>query len=499
MRKAWQWKGWPVVLGLLLAAATGYGQVIQHTIDPNGDDSPSAVKDLELSFRLNTVDILAPSVLITGDGQLGFTNYIKSGTQEDQGYVLVFRPEAENAADRIVTAIPVGNRPGLMFFNPTQTKIWVINLGNFGIINNTTASISIIDVNTLAVANTIQTPEYQFGFGSNVVFSADGATAFLSSTYTDQILKIDTASYQIMQTLLLTSQNPYYYTSVGPAWLTLSHDETFLCATNTFNDTVSIVDAANLTERHQVLFREAGQSIHTPNFTFRNNVLLNEADNLGFIASVGTQMLFGVVDRVYEFNPVTGLKIKDEDDKDVYLATADDPSQIMLDPSGEFLVIQVTSYDQVDTTDVALTGFPEIRLLQMADAGALQGPAVQEPQIQHGPDQPVRLRAQRGRNVRRSVPVLQHLPGDLHHGFREPDRPRADRTAQEYVLPRIPQRRRCARNAGGGQGGAGHQPLRGRQFPDRNAARLQTSRLFRNSPASSACSSRRTTSPPWRC
>jgi DNA-binding beta-propeller fold protein YncE len=121
-------------------------------------------------------------------------------------------------------------------------------------------------------------------------------------------LKIDTASYQVTQTLKLTSQNPYYYTSVGPAWLTLSHDGTFLCATNTFNDTVSIVDTAALTERHQVVFREVAQAVHTPNFTFRNNVLLNETDSLGFIPSVGTQMLFGVVDRVYEFDPVTGLR-----------------------------------------------------------------------------------------------------------------------------------------------------------------------------------------------
>ncbi len=360
MRKAWHMRSGLVLLGLLLAAAAGYGQVILHTIDPNGDDSPSAVKDLELSFRLNTVDILAPFVLMTADGQLGFTNYIKSGTQANQGYVLVFRPEAEDAADRIVTAIPVGEKPALMFFNPDQTRIWVVNLGNFGIINNTTASISVIDVGTLTVATTIPMTQYQFGFGSNIIFTADGSTAFISSTYTDQVLKIDTATGQVTQTLLLISQNPYYYTSVGPAWLTLSHDETFLCSTNTFNDTVSIIDAANLTERHQVVFRESGQGVHNPNFTFRNNVLLNEEGTLGFIASIGTQMLFGVVDRVYEFDPVTGLKIKDEDGKDVYLATADDPSQIMLDPSGEFLIVQVTSYDQVDTTDTALYGFPEI-------------------------------------------------------------------------------------------------------------------------------------------
>lgn len=360
MRKAWQWRGWLVVLGLLLAATAGYGQVIQYTIDPNGDDSPSTVKDLELSFRLNTVDILAPSVLITADGQLGFTNYIKSGTQDHQGYVLVFRPEAADAADRIVTAIPVGDKPALLFFDPSQTKIWVVNLGNFGVIDNTTASISIIDVGTLTVTNTIQTPEYQFGFGSNIVFTADGETAFVSSTYTDQILKIDATTYQVTQALLLTSQNPYYYTSVGPAWLTLSHDGSYLCSTNTFNDTVSIVDTANLTERHQVIFRESGQGAHTPNFTYRNNVLLNETDTLGFIASIGTRMLFGVVDRVYEFDPATGLKIKDEDGKDVYLATTDNPSQIMLDPSGQYLIVQVTSYDQVDSTNMAFYGFPEI-------------------------------------------------------------------------------------------------------------------------------------------
>jgi hypothetical protein len=368
MRKAWHLRGWMILLGIVLAAVTGFSQVVRYTIDPNGDESPSAVKDLQLTFRPNTVDIIAPDVLITPDGSLGFATYLRSAAHPGQGYVLVFHPEAEDPASRIVTAIPTGQFPGLMFFNPDRTEIWITDMGDWGKVprpgQDTKNKIIILDVNTLTVKATILAPDYMFGFGSNIIFSLDGSTAFISSTYTDDILKIDTTTYQFTQSLHLIAANPYYYTSVGPAWLTLSNDGAFLCSTNTFNATVSVVDTANLTEIHQVIFRDSTTGLHIPNFTFRNNVLLNEDGTIGFIASIGTSSVFGVMDRVYEFDPVTGLKLKDEEDNDIYLSVSENPSQLMLDPTGEFLIVQVTSYDKVDTLGNQLYGYPELDIFK---------------------------------------------------------------------------------------------------------------------------------------
>ncbi len=94
----------------------------------------------------------------------------------------------------------------------------------------------------------------------------------------------------------------------------MSHDGSFFCCVNTFNETVSVIDTASFTETHQVEFLDA-QSVsdHYTNFTFRNNVLLNEDSSIGFIASAGLESSFLLNDRVYLFDPATGQKIKDDD------------------------------------------------------------------------------------------------------------------------------------------------------------------------------------------
>lgn len=351
-------------LVMLLFAGMAVAQIDAVIIDPNADTAPADVRSLGLSFRINEYDIIAPSILLTPDGQFGFVNYTVAANQAHQGYVLVFRPLAEDPAQRIVKAIPVGERPALMFFNPAMTQIWVVNLGKFFNLNSN-CSISVIDVAAQQVVQTIATPNYVFGFGSNVVFATGAPRAYISATQSDEVLQIDTATYTVTGALKITSNNPYYYTSVGPTWLTLSHDETFLCSVNSFSENVSVIDTATFTESRQVNFHDAEAIIdHIANFTFRNNVLLSEDDTIGLIASAGLSSgsAFLLNDRVYLFDPATGQKIKDDDGKDITLYVENDPAAIFLDPTGEFLCVQITSHDSVTYSEYY--GFPTVAVFK---------------------------------------------------------------------------------------------------------------------------------------
>ncbi len=354
------------VLGLSVFSPA---QTTYAVIDPNADTAPADIKALQLSFRLNTQDIMAPTLLLSDDGTRAFTNYIVSGSHPDNGYVLVVHPRELAPANQFIKAIAVGKRPGLMYFNPSKSEIWVVNMGNYGTYPYTECSISIIDTAALTVKATIPTPEYNFGFGSNVVFTPDGATAYVSSTLSDEVLKIDAVAYQVTSALKLLSRYPYYYISVGPAQLTLSHDGTFLCCTNTFNETVSVISTATFTETHQISFFVENPPIgtHSPNLTYRNNVLLSDDDSLGFVGSIGYSLAFGVADLVYLFKPATGERYKDEQGKYHDIAVPGDPMKLQLDPSHNFLVIQNVSYDKVDSTGINLRGYACVVLYTWPD------------------------------------------------------------------------------------------------------------------------------------
>ncbi|MBN2431225.1 MAG: hypothetical protein JXQ27_07105 [Acidobacteria bacterium] len=356
------------MLALLFVVATnpGFAQNILYSINPNSEDAPPEIRALELSFRMNQANITAPYILVTADGQRGFVNYIGSGGGVEQGYILVIRPLAEDPGDRIESALPVGSLPVFMTFNPTETQLWLVNLGSFSAQPHDLSHIQIIDVETLATVADINIPGGGLGFGSNIVFSPGGAKAYISSTFTDEVIKIDAVDYQIENRATLEVPDPYYYTSVGPAWLTLSHDGTFLCSTNTTSDAVSIIDADSLAEIHQVILtrEDAGSNDHTPNLSYRNNVLLSEDDSIGLVASIGIATQFFAGDRVYLFNPQTGQKLTNDDGSDKTLIVADSPSIIRFDPTGQYLVVQVSSYDQIDTSGLGGYGFPQISIFR---------------------------------------------------------------------------------------------------------------------------------------
>ena len=356
--------------GIFLSGGRLFGDDEEYLVDPNGESAPQAIQDLELTFRLNSYDINAPTILFTADGTLGFVNYIKSESQSEQGYVLVFKPAEADPAQRIVTAIPVGQFPALMYFNPAQTEMSVVNLGNFGSTFNTFCTISVIQIASQSVIATIAAPEARFGLGSNVLFSSDGGVAYISSTYTDEILRLNTSSYQVVDKLKLPAEFPYYYASVAPSCLTLSHDGTFICSTNTFNETVSIISTSSFTELRRVILRDVPYNAtrHYANLTFRNNVLLSEDDTLGLVGSAGLGSASfdpGVVfipDQVFLFDPQTGVKIKNDDGQDIFLPVEDNPTTLTLDPTGRYLVVAIASYDKVDSTGAEFYGYPAMHM-----------------------------------------------------------------------------------------------------------------------------------------
>jgi len=355
-----------LVLLLMFTASFATAQNILYSINPNAEDAPPEIRALELSFRMNQVNIVAPYILLTADGQRGFVNYIGSDGASEQGYILVIRPLAEQSGDRIEAALPAGAIPVFMTFNPTESQLWVVSLGTFSGQPHDLSFIRVIDVATLATVADISIPGGGLGFGSNIVFSPGGAKAYISSTFTDEVIKIDAVEYQIENRVTLEVPDPYYFTSVGPAWLTLSHDGTFLCSTNTTSDTVSVIDSDTLAEIHQVILtpEEVGNNDHNPNLSFRNNVLLSDDDSIGMVASIGRATDFFAGDRVYLFDPQTGQKLTNADGSDKTLIVPDSPSIIQFDPTGQFLVVQVSSYDQIDTSGLSGYGFPQISIFR---------------------------------------------------------------------------------------------------------------------------------------
>ncbi len=79
-------------LAMLLLAGMASAQDDTIIIDPNADSTPADIRSLELTFQFNEYDIIAPTILVTPDGQFGFVNYLIAGSDSERGYVLVFRP-----------------------------------------------------------------------------------------------------------------------------------------------------------------------------------------------------------------------------------------------------------------------------------------------------------------------------------------------------------------------------------------------------------------------
>lgn len=360
------------VLWTLALGSVSWARSTLYTIDPNGANAPAEVKNLKLSFRTDTQSIVAPSILCTDDGSLAFVNYpvsasvitsnadgttTTSGTQGfAPGYVLVVRPQETDVTRQIVKAIQVGLRPRDMYFNPSRTEIWCVNLGHYGVNDNHDASISIIDVASQAVKATIALPNAVLSLGSNLVFSQDGNTAYIASTGTDEILKLDAVEHKILASTKIPYVSQYYYEPyVGPAALTLSHNGAFLCCVNTFDCTVSVVDLGQFKETGRVTIRNADQikgTTYWPVFTFYNNVALSPDDTTGVVAEAGDPRWgkpLGEIDRVYFFDVATAKKLQTENAKkekvDVVLLVDDSPSHVTFDPTGHYLIVEGASYD----------------------------------------------------------------------------------------------------------------------------------------------------------
>ncbi len=352
------------ILCVLISVTATVSATQYAVINPNDPLSPESIRNLKVSFRLNDSDVIAPNILFSDDGTLAFVNYIASddGDEDDNndvGYVLVFHPREWDPAKQFVKAIKMGRRPALMYYNPTHTEIWVLNFGNFGTYPDTQCSVTVIDTATLEVKTTIDASTANFGFGSNIVFTSDGTTAYVSSSLTGEILKFDALNHTITNRLKVEcSACPYYYTA-QPTAITLSHDETFLCVSNALKETVSVVDLATFTERHQVSFwdPDATVSSHTPNLSFRSKVLLSPDDKIGFVSSVGSSSAFGIVDRVYLFDPATGKPLEDEDENYITLPVPGEPTTVTFDPTGKYIVIQNVSYDEMDDIGTNLKGY----------------------------------------------------------------------------------------------------------------------------------------------
>ncbi len=347
---------------LVLFSISLFGQdYITKTLDPNGDNAPAEIKSLGLSFATNSVDILPPKIIKISDSEWAVL-YMKSSTDTGDGYLLFFNPFAESDGDAFIKAVEVGENPYQMTMTPDGEHIWVLNQGD---LTGENSSISIVNLNTLEVDNTIDLSGYEFSLGSNMVFSSDGKYCYLDSSIMDldrnsKLLKIDCNSLSIVDEIFLGQGGP------GP--ITMSHDGTFLCVVNPGEDTVSIVDLETFSETHRIHFIDQStyqQGEHIPNFTYYTNVLLTPDDSIGFISSIGHQTPTPVqpLDKIYYFDPHSGEKLLDDNGDDICFEVTSNPGHLEFDPSGNYIICESGSYNTVDSVGTHVEGTAGVLIL----------------------------------------------------------------------------------------------------------------------------------------
>ncbi len=344
-------------LGILLLSQ-GY---IVNTIDPNGENAPAEIKELGLSFSINNVDIVPPKILMLEKNKWVCLFMTSKNTESKNGYLLFFNPLADNPQDAFLRVLEMGENPYQMTLTNDGRYLWVLNQGD---LRGNDASISIVDLNSMEVVNSVNLDGYEFSLGSNMVFSLDGKFCYVDSSITDldrnsKLLKIDCSTCEVVDEIFLGQGGP------GP--ITISHDGTFLCVVNPGEDTVSIVDLNTFTEKFRIHFIDDSyqEGEHIPNFTYYTNVLLTPDDSIGFISSIGhyTPTPIQPLDKIYYFDPHTGERLKDENGNDICFEVTSNPGHLQFDSSGNYIICVSSSYNKVDTIGINSVGTAGVLVL----------------------------------------------------------------------------------------------------------------------------------------
>ncbi len=255
------------------ATALGDGRVLLAM----GRNSDPFIFDVNLQ---NLSDNIAPNILLSADGSVGYVSYSGSGA------IMVFSPQTGDVLGRIMT----GGRPGWLVPFDGGRK-----LAAASVLDN---RIFVVDAEARALLATYSF-NAGFGFGSVPVVSPDGVTGYVSSTETGAVIRFR----------LDTGAETGRIAGLGaPARLSLSGDGRVLYVVETTANRVTLVDTASMASK--------GQFNPIPvypfaNFTIFSQVVLNREESLALITSQDSNTPTASLSAAFIFDPATGGLVTD--------------------------------------------------------------------------------------------------------------------------------------------------------------------------------------------
>ncbi|PYV13568.1 MAG: hypothetical protein DMG07_14105, partial [Acidobacteria bacterium] len=262
-----------ILLTLTIPANAAWAQKhVFSRVEPNAAD----VTD-KLTFDVNVEgsDNISPNIVLSKDSKRAFVSYTGSGT------VLAFSMETGDILARIKT----GGKPFFGVRLPGDSKLAVVSA-----IDN---KILIVGIDDYTLLSTYTFTGAQFGFGSLLALSPDGATGYISSTGTGEVIKFATSDGHELGR---------FKGLEAPAQITVSQDGATLMVVDALLEEVVWVDSAAMTKKTSL---KAKDKEPTANFTIFNAAVLAPDGATGIIASRDVNGPLGS-DTVFLFKTATG-------------------------------------------------------------------------------------------------------------------------------------------------------------------------------------------------
>ncbi len=214
---------------------------------------------------------------------------------------LFFLPVAANArcVNCVVVMIPVGGSPLGIAFAPSNSNIYVINIGNFGP-NGFSSTVSVISTSTNTVIDTIPLPTGFYPTG--IAFASSNNDIYVAgvlpdrnsspSSESDTVYAISTTGNAIVATIQLGS-SPNYGRYL---WVTFAPSTNNIYVTNGNTETISVVSTTTniLLETFLIELVPKDTSPIEPAPSYLGGLAFAPSDNDIYVASGGNKTVFAI-------------------------------------------------------------------------------------------------------------------------------------------------------------------------------------------------------------
>jgi len=322
-----------IALGIIaISAATNiFAQRVIAVMNPYAQG-----RELKFDINADTTDNVAPNILFHPDGKLAYVCFAGSGT------IVAFDPYT----GQINTALKTEGYPSQIVFTPDRSSLLAVDVFSNRIIA--------VDLATFKSVTKWSFPNAQFGFGNNIVFSADGKTGFIANWRFDpkfllpiegELIRFNTADGKETGERLLLQK--------GPVQTAISPDMKTLAIVNTISETISLVDTADFKVRATAT-PEKGVD-----FTHLNKVAFSADSKVGIIANraAAAQVLASDIAFIFQLSDGVIVKSLDAGSSPLGAYTSPDGKYFLILNNFGFKAIDTGTYDTVQDITTPYTEF----------------------------------------------------------------------------------------------------------------------------------------------